>query len=65
MPKMPENETKEETAESREEKKEQAQKCILLFKNSLLSTEGKTEGCWGKAYWKRKNRKIHQDEKSS
>ena len=45
MPKMPENETKEETAESREEKKEQVQKCILFFENVLLSSEGKTEGC--------------------
>ena len=36
MPKMPENETKEETAESREEKKEQVK---LMFFLSLKSSK--------------------------
>ena len=60
MPKMPEADSKEETAESIAEKKEQVPKHYIKIKTSIAWNikSGKVKTAWGKAERKRKEWEI-------
>ena len=65
MPKMPEAEKKEETAESREEAKEQVNSLTFLPNEIMLQWKGALESCRSKKDWEGKDWEIQQAERRS